>query len=162
MTYETNTPALAAPPSISAVQSTLEGNTIQFSARVVGDPAAGIQQVWATYTGEDGPLHGSWASLDLEQSLEQDFEDSTLWTGSLPLPEGQSAADVRFVVQAANGVGLVTLDDNQGFYFLPGTAAGISPPAATQPSALSLRAPKFGQVPGQHSGLGHTHRPGCG
>jgi len=79
-----------------------------------------------------------------------------------PASGGPVRGRCAVVVQAANGVGLVTLDDNQGFYFLPGTAAGISPPAATQPSALSLRAPKFGQVPGQHSGLGHTHRPGCG
>ncbi|MGI8693806.1 MAG: Ig-like domain-containing protein [Geodermatophilaceae bacterium] len=139
-TYGNNTPALAAPPAISAVQSVVEGNDLLLSARVVGDPSAGIQTVWVTYTAEAGPWHGTWASIDLQQS----GEDSTLWTASVTLPAGQSAADVRFIAQAANGVGLVTVDDNQGFYFVAGTAPGITPPTATQTSSLTLQAPNSG------------------
>ena len=95
---------------------------------VVGDPSAGIQQVWVTYTGESGGAwHGKWQSLDLTQ----DADDSTLWTGSLAVPSGQQAGDGRFLVQAVNGVGLVGIDDNQGRYFIPGIAAGSATGAGT-------------------------------
>ena len=78
--------------------------------RVVGEPAAGIQQVWVTYA---GVTPGQWQSLDLTQ----DAADSTLWTGTLTdvTPE-----QVEFLVQAVNGVGLVSIDDDQGAYYRPG------------------------------------------
>ena len=60
------------------------------------------------------------------------------WSGSLDLPAGQDAADVRFLVQAVNGVGLVGIDDNQGAYFIPGVPV---PADAGAPTALSLVAP---------------------
>ena len=44
----------------------------------------------------------------------QDATDSTLWTGTLTLPAGQPLGDVRFLVQAANGVGAVGLDTADG------------------------------------------------
>ncbi|MDQ4038399.1 MAG: Ig-like domain-containing protein, partial [Actinomycetota bacterium] len=126
-TYGENTPALAAAPTITAVDAEpLSDGSVRFQARVVGDPSAGIQEVWVTYTGEPGsPLHGEWASLNLVQ----DLNDSTLWTGSLT-PVGQDPAAIRYVVQAANGVGLVSLNDNQGFYFIPGITAGTVDPEA--------------------------------
>ena len=66
-TYGENVPALAAPPTITDVRTVIEGNTVTFSARVVGNPAAGIQEVFVTYTGEPGSeFHGEWASLDLD------------------------------------------------------------------------------------------------
>ena len=82
-----------------------------FQAHVVGDPSAGIQEVWVTYTGVDP---AQWESLDLTQ----DATDSTLWTGTLA---GSTAQVDRaaFMVQAVNGVGLVSLDDNQGGYYRP-------------------------------------------
>ena len=61
-------------------------------------------------------------------------EDSRLWKGRLAvLP-----AELQYVVQAANGLGLVSLDDNRGSYYrLAGatpavatTLALVSPPAA--------------------------------
>ena len=58
--YGTNTPALAAPPTISRVDATSSGGTVTFKLHVVGDPSAGIQQVWVTYTGVDA---GKWESL---------------------------------------------------------------------------------------------------
>ena len=132
-TYGQNVPALAAPPSITDVRTLIEGNTVSFSARVVGNPAAGIQEVFVTYTGEPGSeFHGEWASLDLDQ----DSEDSTLWTATLTLPAGQDADDVRYLVQAANGVGLVGIDDNQGTYFTPGMIPGLN--EDLDPTSLAL------------------------
>ncbi|WP_298135252.1 Ig-like domain repeat protein [Micropruina sp.] len=126
--YGGNTPALAAPPGLTGIASRIENGRIEFSVHVVGDPSAGIQQVWVTYTGESGGAwHGKWQSLDLTQ----DADDSTLWTGSLAVPSGQQAGDGRFLVQAVNGVGLVGIDDNQGRYFIPGVAAGSATGAGT-------------------------------
>ena len=134
-TYGENVPALAAPPTITDVRSVIEGNTVTLSARVVGNPAAGIQQVFVTYTGEPGsPFHEEWASLDLTQ----DGDDSTLWTATLTLPAGQDADDVRYLVQAVNGVGLVGIDDNQGTYFIPGVIPGLEDDLA--PTRLALDA----------------------
>jgi CSLREA domain-containing protein len=124
-------PALAAAPTIAKVLATTSGSQINFQIRVVGNPAAGIQQVWVTYTALGGPLHGTWQSLDLMQSP----DDSTLWQGSLPL-NGTAAQDVRFMVQAANGVGLVSLDTNLGAYYTPGLSQ-----EPTQPTSLALNFP---------------------
>ena len=52
-------PALAAPPTIARVDATASGGTVTFQAHVVGDPSAGIQQVWVTYSGVDGTGSGS-------------------------------------------------------------------------------------------------------
>ena len=114
-TYGSNTPALAAPPTISRVDaSSVAGSggseTVNFSLHVVGDPSAGIQQVWVTYSGVDA---GQWESL----FLTQDATESTLWTGSLSGLSSQQVAALQFMVQAANGVGLVSLDNNQGAYY---------------------------------------------
>ena len=139
--YGDNVPALAAPPTITGVGSTIQGNQVTVSAHVVGDPSAGIQNVWVTRTAERGPWHGAWSSLDLTQSA----LDSTRWTGTLTLPAGQSAQDVRFIVQAVNGVGLVTMEDNEGTEFVPGTSPGLdTDPVGTAPSALALSAAATG------------------
>lgn len=105
---------------------------MNFRVHVVGDPAAGIEGAWITYTGLD-PTH--WASLDLTQ----DTSDTTLWTGSLPLNGGDPSA-LRFIAQAVNGVGLVTLDDNHGAYY---SLAGIAPALQTSltTTSISLNAP---------------------
>jgi hypothetical protein len=136
-TYGQNTPALAQAPSISQVSAIADstGSTLAVSVHVTGDPSAGVQQVWITYTGETGPFHGSWASLDLTQST---GGDSTLWTGTLPLG-GESASDVRFMVQAVNGVGVVGVDNNLGAEYTP-TAPPVDPsqPPPPAPSATTL------------------------
>ncbi len=117
-TYGSNTPALAAPPTIGQVDATTSGTGVSFQAHVVGDPSAGIQQVWVTYSGVDQPASGTgeWESLDLTQSP----TDSTLWTGSLTGLSPAQISGLRFIVQAVNGVGLVGVDDNNGAYFQPG------------------------------------------
>ncbi|MGH2521700.1 MAG: Ig-like domain-containing protein, partial [Anaerolineales bacterium] len=131
-TYAGNsTPALAAPPTIVRVSATPGAGDVTFSVRVVGNPAAGIQEVWVTYSAVSGPLAGHWQSLDLTQSA----TDSTLWQGTLPLGETISE-DIRYIVQAANGVGLVSLDTNQGEFYTPGIE--VEP---TQPTAITFQTP---------------------
>jgi CSLREA domain-containing protein len=134
-----NTPALAAPPTISQVSATASGGTVSFQAHVVGDPSAGIQQVWVTYSGVTTPASGTgeWQSLDLTQ----DATDSTLWTGTLTGLTQSQIADLKFMVQAANGVGLVSLDDNDGSYYVPGQITGGLQSQALQSSSLTLNSP---------------------
>jgi hypothetical protein len=118
--YGANTPGLDAAPAISQISAvpSADGQTVNFTIDVVGDPAAGIQEVWVTYTAVkvnvNEPLYGQWQSLDLSRST-----PSTRWTGVLPLPTGQQVRDVRFMVQAVNGVGLVTLASNLGAFYTP-------------------------------------------
>ncbi len=145
-------PALSAAPSISGASAVVEGGDIVFRASVTGNPAAGIQQVWVTYTG-DGPAR--WAPLDLAQCVITapqtappsgcGPEDSTRWVGRLVGGAGLAPA-LRFMVQAANGVGLVTMDDALGAYY------GVSQPAATAPvpvaTALVLQSPPASAVYG--------------
>ena len=114
-----NVPALAAPPAITQVNAFPGEDDVTFQVRVTGDPAAGIQEVWVTYTGS-GALAEQWQSIDLSQSS----NDTTVWTATLPL-NGMPAADVQFMVQAANGVGLVSAVTNFGAYYSgAGTMAG--------------------------------------
>ncbi len=136
-TYGANTPALAAPPSISGVTDTVLPGAVTVSAHITGDPSAGIQKTWVTYTAESGPLYGSWRSVPLVQ----DPLDSTLWTGTFPLPLGQSVGAVRYIVQAANGVGLVGLDNNLGDGYTPGVAVGAPIPPAVVPTFITLDQP---------------------
>ena len=118
-TYGQNVPALAAAPSLSGVSAQIDGSTIHFRVHAVGDPSAGMQSVWVTHA-DVTVASGQWQSLDLTQ----DLTDTTLWVGTLAAANPQ---DIRFMVQAVNGVGLVTLDSNGGRYFEP--ASG--PPAVT-------------------------------
>jgi hypothetical protein len=144
-TYGDNTPALAAPPSITAVTADADGDALVVGATVVGDPSAGVQEVWIAYTG-----HASrWDPLDLVQCVAApvlpegcDTEDSARWVGRL---SGVVPADIRFMVQAANGVGLLSLDDNFGAYY--GLAALTAAPV-TVTSDLQLTSPPTGAVYG--------------
>ena len=77
----------------------IEGFVI--AVKVGGDPSAGIQQVWVTYTAINGPFANQWQSLDLQQLRPFTAANpSTLWSGTLPLPSGQASGDVRYIVQA--------------------------------------------------------------
>lgn len=113
-----DTPALADAPTIVEVLDEVVGGVVTVTARVVGNPAAGLQEVWVTYTAESGPWHGQWQVLDLVQ----DGAQSSWWSGTLPLAEGVAAAAVRYAVHAVNGVGLVTTHANRGGFFRPGAA----------------------------------------
>ncbi len=113
------TVALSDAPTIVGVDAQPDSGGIAFAAQVVGDPKAAIHQVWITHT--DGL--GVWQSLDLDQCVRAGagaplptacaVEDSRIWMGRLPT----APASLRYVVQAASGTGLVTLDDNRGLYF---------------------------------------------
>jgi hypothetical protein len=100
--------AQSAAPTITGVQASAAGSVVTVQARVTGNPAAGIQQVWITHNG----TLNAWTSVNLSQS----GTDSTLWTGTFNMSGAQSPDDARFMVQAVNGVGLVGMDDNLGAY----------------------------------------------
>jgi CSLREA domain-containing protein len=125
-----STPALAAAPSIIQVSSQVANDTVHFQIQVAGNPAAGVEGVWVTYTSLSGSLYGAWQSLDLSQNQ----INSTLWEGDLTL-NGVPAGDIRFVVQGVNGVGLVSMDTNQGSFHIPGTKQSIG-----EATALSIEA----------------------
>ena len=123
---------MASPPTIARVDAATSGSDIQFQVRAVGEIAAGMQQVWVTYTGAPAT---QWKSVDLVQ----DPVDSTLWTGSLT---GTTPANVQFIVQAVNGVGLVSLDDNQGELYRPDQIApALQDPADLTATTLALNGP---------------------
>ncbi len=119
--------------------ATASGGTVTFQAHVVGDPSAGIQQVWVTYTGVTTPANGTgeWQSLDLTQ----DATDSTLWTGTLSGLSSSQLAAMQFIVQAVNGVGLVSLDDNDGSYYALGQITGGLQSQTLPTTALALNSP---------------------
>jgi VCBS repeat-containing protein len=123
-----NLPGLASPPNIARVIGTPNGSSVDVEALVVGNPGAGIQEVWVTFTGESGGLHGAWQSADMEQ----DINDSRMWRGSFDV-SGTPMEDVRFIVQACSGTGLCSLVDNVGNYFIPGADGDTVPTALTQP-----------------------------
>jgi hypothetical protein len=125
-------PALAGNPTISRVTSTAFGTIVGFDVVAFGEPNVGIQQVWITYTSTSGSLYGQWQSLDLTRSSTDDL----LWQGSLTLPSGVNVSDLRFFVQAANQVGLVALDTNEGSYFRIGEDPGA--PVTTNPLTTFL------------------------
>lgn len=153
-TFGSNIPSLASPPAISNVTSSTSGDVVDVSAHVTGDPAAGIQSVWVTFTGtgSGAPLYGSWQSVQLTQ----DKTDSTLWTGSYTDASGAQtsadpAADSVFMVQAANGVGEVTLDNDNGNYFIPTVTAGSVTPPASNSYSLQLSGVTSGVYAGSAS-----------
>jgi pentapeptide MXKDX repeat protein len=115
-----STPAGSIPPSILRVSDLVSGSEVAFSATVVGNPSAGIQQVWATYVvcdPNDVATDGQWQSLDLVQSA----ADSTLWETTRTLAElgvsDLATENICYMVQAVNGVGLVSRADNLGLFF---------------------------------------------
>ena len=118
-------------PTIVRVDAVPNGAVTTFSARVVGDPAAAIQEVWVTYTSGAGGS-GTWTSVNLQQCITPlpavcgSTADSQYWkeqvlTAALP-------ADTKYIVQAASGTGLVSLDDNLGRYY---SVVGAIAPVAT-------------------------------
>ena len=113
--YSSNltTAALSDAPSIVGVEATPNGGAVDFAIQVVGDPKTLIREVWITYTNGTG----TWTPLDLTQ----DSVDSSRWLGSLP----SAGPNFQFVVQAANGVGLVAFDDNRGSYYAVDTGVAL-------------------------------------
>jgi CSLREA domain-containing protein len=167
-TYGSNTPALAAPPSIGEVSATATApssadaadGSVTFQGHVDGDPSAGIQQVWVTYTDPPSSGTGYWQSLDLTQ----DSTDSTLWTGTLSGLTAAQISDLDFMVQAVNGVGLVGVDDNGGAYFQPGQIPPVlqSGSQALNPTTLTLDSPPTSGSYGSEASVSATLSDGAG
>ena len=136
-----STPSLAGPPSISAVTGVTSADQTQvgLSVRVVGNPAAGVQEVWVTYTALAGGFYGKWQSLELTQSM----ADSTLWQGILPLG-GTPSSLVRYMVQAVNGAGAVALDTKFGAYHVPDEFDAANTAQLAPTSVILLSPPTTG------------------
>jgi hypothetical protein len=126
-------PALSDGPAIAKVASAAVGSTVVFTASVTGDPAAGVQGVWVTWT-DPTVANPQWQSLDLSQSA----NDSTRWSGTLT---GVNPANVRFIVQAVSALGVVTLVDNFGAFFRPGVDPAAPPTTSQQATSLALENP---------------------
>jgi hypothetical protein len=124
--------ALSDAPSIVSADAEPNAGGVLFTVQVTGDPAAAIYQVWVTYT-SDGA--NAWTPLDLSQCVAPlpaacgATADSRLWAGSLT----SVPTNLKYVVQAVSGVGLVGLDDNRGAYY----GLGGATPAATTPALVA-------------------------
>src|SRR2546430_8004021 len=130
---------------ISAVPSA-DGQSIAFRVSVERAPSAGIQQVWIpnTATGPAGsgglnPCAGQWQPLDLVQN----DDDSTMWTATLPLAD-TAAGDVRYMVQAVNGVGVVGPAPTRGAYYVPHPRVASTTAPKSSPSLSFSSAPAGG------------------
>ena len=148
--YSANTTAaaLSAAPTIVSTNATPSGGGIKFAAQVVGDPAAAIHDVWVTYTADGGPS-GTWTSVHLTQcgtpapTVCESTTDTQQWMGQL----GSPPVSGKYIVQAVNGVGLVSLDDNLGAYY----SFAATPPTAAAATALAFASPPisitYGETP---------------
>jgi hypothetical protein len=132
--------ALANPPAINVVASTVSPTAVSFAIEAAAPVTAGVQEVWVTYTGLPGsPHHGKWQSVTLNPPANALAGNGT-WTGSLPL-NGANPAQLRFIVQAANGVGGVAANTNFGRYFVPGTSTLEGVGMAATATVLTFVAP---------------------
>jgi hypothetical protein len=120
-----------------------------FDLEVVGDPAAGVQGVYITWT--DG--NGVWQTLPLTQNS----LDTIRWRGELPLA-GVNRAGFAYIVQAVSGVGLVAVDDNGGQYY--GLGDGSQPEEDPTLTTLTLDAPPTSATVGDSLTFGATLKAG--
>jgi hypothetical protein len=115
-----DTPALSAAPDIGQVEGVPDGDEgLLVCAEVGGNPAAGVQTAFATWT-DGSKSSGEWASVDLAQGgCDADAfpgrQDSKHWGARIAIGAVEPE-HVRFMVQAVNGVGLVSLSDERGAY----------------------------------------------
>jgi hypothetical protein len=138
--------AQGAPPFILHVFAYTSGNDIQFQVHAT-DPIADVLDVWVTFTGLQGTLHGEWQSLHLER----DPVDLTLWSGTVNAAALGTTlpTELRFMAQAVNRAGGLTLVTNDGAFFQPDVDPGApsqSPPSAPpapepEPTVLTLETP---------------------
>jgi hypothetical protein len=132
--------ALANPPAFNVVASTVSPTAVTFAIEVAATVGAGVQEVWVTYTGLPGsPHYGKWQSLTLTPPTGATAGIGT-WTGTLPL-NGADASLIRFIVQAANGIGAVAANTNFGRYFTPGTSTLDGLGTLGSPTTVTLIAP---------------------
>jgi VCBS repeat-containing protein len=132
--YTDGIAADAAAPTIVTVTADPDGSGhLFFSATVIANPAAGVQEVWIAFMDKESTSPGRWDSI----KLEQDPINTTLWTGALDL-NGIPAENIQYFIQAVNGVGLVSIDTNQGAYY----GVGMDTPAPNaEATTLTLESP---------------------
>lgn len=120
-----------AAPSIASVSSIPTGtNQVLVSVVLTGVKNASIHCVWLTYYFEGT---NTWQSVDL--NIDTNAPNRTVWKLLLPLG-GQSYNNLRFMVQAVSGTGLLTIDTNNGQYYTP--APDTQQPVPTVSTALSF------------------------
>src|SRR5690606_28950407 len=127
-------PAYAGAPRIIRVESASNAGKVDFWVTAIGDGEQPASLLWVTYTGTSGPLYGKWESFDLAK----DSNDPSLWKGSLSLPNGANASQMRFFVQAVSRTGLVALDTNEAMYYRVGVDPAQPHVSILQPSQLSI------------------------
>lgn len=138
----TDARALASAPVVYTVAlsaNPTDATLVDVSVMVGGLAAVGIEEVFATYTAETGSLYGSWASLRLT-----DFGGTANGSGIArqfvgSIPRGTSPVnDVRALVQAVGGNGLVTWASNNGAYYsvVDETATAADPKQTTTLAAV--------------------------
>ena len=134
-----------------------------FSARVLGDPAAAIHEVWVVYT--DGG--GTWVPLDLQQctgAAAGVVRRARRLARLDRTPVRMRPASVQYVVQAANGTGLVSFDDNRGQYYLGSTtpapvAVATTLDLITPPRVRDVRPDRERHRPAEGRGIGVVGKP---
>ncbi len=133
----TSAAALANPPALNVVASSVGANAVAISVDAAATAGAGVQEVWVTYTGLPGtPFYGAWQSLTL--TAPANAAGIGTWTGTLPLPAGTDASLIRFMVQAVNGVGAVAQNTNFGRFFKPGSSTLDGVGVVGAPTTLSF------------------------
>jgi hypothetical protein len=144
--------ALANPVAINLVRSEVEAGTARFAVEVAISGEVGVQNVWITYTGEPGsPSYGAWTSVDLTPP--ESGNQAGLWEGMLELAPGENPADLRFIVQAVNAVGVTTLNTNFGRYFTLATSTLDGVGVESEPVTLSLEADESFPTEGAYRAL---------
>jgi len=92
--------------------------TIGALGPLTGASALGVQDIWVTYTGETGSLKGHWASLALDRVGTATNGTSVVLYYGGSIPRGTTLTnDVRALIQAVGGNGLVTWASNDGAYY---------------------------------------------
>jgi hypothetical protein len=116
---------------------------VKVTAIVGGLSTVGIEEIFATYTGEGGSLYGAWTStapLTLQSTVTNAVGAfAKTYVGMIPLGT-TTANDLRVLIQAVGGNGLVSFASNDGAYYrVPNETATASDPKVT--TALTLTAP---------------------
>ncbi|MGH2499786.1 MAG: SBBP repeat-containing protein [Candidatus Limnocylindria bacterium] len=117
---------LAGPPEILGHTATPSGGNVDFEVFVSGLPQLGIQSVVVTWTNTN--LGGGTTGTFQPLFLTQDPTETRRWTGSLAIPAGAAASDIRYMLSVVNGAGRVRVADNFGNLYTPET-----PPTLIEP-----------------------------
>ena len=104
--------------------ATYDGTNVTFQAAISENPA-GVQEAWITYTGTSAH-DNDWTSVDLDPGSGDPWH-----LAGNPAPVVWRRSRLRFMAQAANGVGLVGRDDNLGSLY------GVSDASTSQLAAVA-------------------------